>query len=61
VKNNQGQFISQEFQAEISISIQFKKSDFNQFKNAMIKLSRGEISPPIISTNPDTIFPLDVD
>lgn len=53
-----GLISDQNFQTEIKLTIQFKQADFNNFKDAMVELSRGTINPSIESTNPDTIFPI---
>ena len=54
-----GQFINQTFEAEVTLEIQFRPTDFEAFKNAIVELSRGQITPEIRSKNANTIFPID--
>ena len=52
------QVIDQIFEAEVTLELQFLVPEFEQFRNAMIELTRGQITPKIDSTNPNSIFPI---
>jgi uncharacterized YigZ family protein len=53
-----GQIVTQDFTSEVTLELQFMTSDFEGFSKAILELTRGQISPQIVSTNQNSIFPI---
>lgn len=58
IESYNAKILGQEFQADVTLSVQFRHADFDNFKGEMVELSRGQITPKIDSINPDSIFPI---
>lgn len=53
-----GNILNQDFASKITLELQFMLSDFEGFSEAIIELTRGQITPQILSTDPNSIFPI---
>ena len=55
---HQGQLISQEFAAEVSLVARLAVDDFDAVQSALRDASNGLLQVEILETNPNTLFPL---
>lgn len=51
-----GIILDEEFSADVTLSIQFLVENYDNFSEKLKELSRGQIQPEIIESNPNTLF-----
>jgi uncharacterized YigZ family protein len=58
VKCNHGQILDENFAADITLNVRFRLDDISPFQAALTEITHGSISPEIVATEADTIFPV---
>ncbi len=56
IEGSGGKILDEEFSADVTLSIQFLVENYEFFSEHMKELSRGQIQPEIIESNPNTLF-----
>jgi len=58
VSESSGLILEEDFAAEVTLNAQFPSDSLDAFQSAVREISQGTLQAEIISTNPDTIFPI---
>jgi uncharacterized YigZ family protein len=58
VRGNHGEFLDENFATDVTLSVRFRLADVRAFQMAIKELTHGSISPEIISSEANTIFPV---
>lgn len=56
IEGSDGIILDEEFSADVTLSIQFLVENYDIFSEKLKELSRGQIQPEIIESNPNTLF-----